>query len=138
MSQQTISAEELEKFTTQHRREILFYIHQLINDGERVSVVDPFDIKNFAKILEDELVTEEPSVIIARRPCELLLKGTRDTCHIDSEVCLRCGKCLRIGCPAIEKTGIGKPPKIRSELCVGCGLCIKVCDHDGFITKVGE
>ncbi len=39
MSQQTISAEELEKFTTQHRREILFYIHQLINDGERVSVV---------------------------------------------------------------------------------------------------
>lgn len=105
---------------------------------ERVSVVDPFDIKNFAKILEDELVAEEPSVIIARRPCELLLKGTRDTCHIDSEVCLRCGKCLRIGCPAIEKTGIGKPPKIRSELCVGCGLCIKVCDHDGFITKVGE
>jgi c-di-GMP-binding flagellar brake protein YcgR len=39
MSQQTISAEELEKFTTQHRREILFYLHQLINDGERVSVV---------------------------------------------------------------------------------------------------
>lgn len=36
---QTITAEELEKFTTGHRREILFYLHQLINDGERVSVV---------------------------------------------------------------------------------------------------
>lgn len=39
MTDQTITAEELEKFTTQNRREILFYLHQLINDGERVSVV---------------------------------------------------------------------------------------------------
>lgn len=36
---QTITAEELEKFTTTHRREVLFYLNQLINDGERVSVV---------------------------------------------------------------------------------------------------
>lgn len=35
----TISAEELERFTTHHRREILFYLHQLINDGERISVI---------------------------------------------------------------------------------------------------
>jgi len=39
MSEQTINAEELDKFTTDHRREILFYLHQLINDGERISVV---------------------------------------------------------------------------------------------------
>lgn len=34
-----ISNEELEEFTLTSRREILFYLHQLINDGERVSVV---------------------------------------------------------------------------------------------------
>lgn len=39
MSAQAITADELEKFTTNNRREILFYLHQLINDGERVSVV---------------------------------------------------------------------------------------------------
>lgn len=39
MTEQTIKAEELEKFTTHNRREILFYLNQLINDGERVSVI---------------------------------------------------------------------------------------------------
>ncbi len=105
---------------------------------DRVSVVDPFDLKTFAQILKADLSTEEPSVIIARRPCELLLKGAKGACYINPELCLRCGKCLKIGCPAIEKTGVGKAPIIRSELCVGCGLCQKVCGNDGVITKVGE
>jgi len=39
MTAQTITAEELDKFTTHNRREILFYLHQLINDGERISVI---------------------------------------------------------------------------------------------------
>jgi c-di-GMP-binding flagellar brake protein YcgR len=39
MTTQSITPEELEKFSTKHRREILFYLHQLVNDGERVSVV---------------------------------------------------------------------------------------------------
>ncbi|MDP2168835.1 MAG: flagellar brake protein [Rhodocyclaceae bacterium] len=38
MTTQTISADELERFTTKNRREVLFYLHQLINDGERISV----------------------------------------------------------------------------------------------------
>lgn len=39
MTVQSIPAEELDKFSTTHRREILFYLHQLVKDGERVSVV---------------------------------------------------------------------------------------------------
>lgn len=39
MTTHTITTEELEKFTTNNRREILFYLHQLINDVERVSVI---------------------------------------------------------------------------------------------------
>lgn len=39
MTNQTITAAELEKFTVLNRREILFYLRQLINDGERISVV---------------------------------------------------------------------------------------------------
>jgi c-di-GMP-binding flagellar brake protein YcgR len=39
MSTQTITADELEKFTTSNTREIVFYLRQLINDGERISVI---------------------------------------------------------------------------------------------------
>lgn len=39
MSTQTVNVDEVEKFATHHRREILFYLHQLINDGERISVM---------------------------------------------------------------------------------------------------
>jgi c-di-GMP-binding flagellar brake protein YcgR len=39
MTTQAITAEELDKFTTNNRREILFYLHQLINDGERISII---------------------------------------------------------------------------------------------------
>lgn len=39
MSSHTITADDIEKFTSHQRREIVFYLHQLINDGERVSVI---------------------------------------------------------------------------------------------------
>lgn len=39
MTAQTVNVDELEKFSTSNRREILFYLHQLINDGERISVI---------------------------------------------------------------------------------------------------
>jgi c-di-GMP-binding flagellar brake protein YcgR len=39
MSEQTNNAEELERFSTHNRREILFYLNQLINDSERISVI---------------------------------------------------------------------------------------------------
>ena len=105
---------------------------------ERVQVVDPFDVKAFSAILKEELAAAEPSVIIARRPCELLLKGEKDTYFIDGERCLRCGRCLKIGCPAIEKTGVGTVPMIHGEQCVGCGLCVNVCGNEGVIRKDGE
>jgi len=35
---QTVTAEDLERYTFSHRREIVFYLRQLINDGERVVV----------------------------------------------------------------------------------------------------
>lgn len=39
MSTSTVTAEEIAKFTTKNRREIVFYLQQLANDGDRVSVV---------------------------------------------------------------------------------------------------
>jgi flagellar brake protein len=39
MSHQITLTDELEKFTTTNRREVLFYLHQLINEGERITVI---------------------------------------------------------------------------------------------------
>ncbi|MBQ8415910.1 MAG: hypothetical protein IJX13_03270, partial [Clostridia bacterium] len=39
---------------------------------EHVVVADPFDLKNFEKVVKEETEREEPSVIIAQRPCALL------------------------------------------------------------------
>ena len=41
---------------------------------EHVVVADPFDLENFEKVLKEEVAREEPSVIIAQRPCALLKK----------------------------------------------------------------
>lgn len=102
---------------------------------ERVTVVDPFDVDRMVEVLKEEMAAEEPSVIIARRPCELLLKETRPSLYIEADRCLKCKRCLKIGCPAIENTG--DVPIIHADQCVGCGLCLNICPH-GVIRKEGE
>ena len=53
MTVQSVTPEELEKFSTTHRREILFYLHQLIADGERISVVFNEGSEMFLTVLLD-------------------------------------------------------------------------------------
>lgn len=92
----------------------------------RVRICDPFDLKEFEKVVREEVAAEEPSVIISQRPCALLKKVKYGAPYaIDSEKCKKCGNCLKIGCPAIVKSADGM--KINSTLCCGCGLCTKMC-----------
>ena len=100
----------------------------------RITVVDPFDIEKFEKVVKEELAAEEPSVIIAQRPCALLKKaGYTGTYRINAEKCKNCKLCMKLGCPAISITENG--PVINETLCVGCGLCPNVCKF-GAIEKV--
>ncbi len=100
---------------------------------DRVTVADPFDVDNFEKILREELAAEEPSVIIAQRPCALLKKaGYTGSCEI-TDACKNCKLCMRLGCPAISLTEAG--PMIDDTLCNGCGLCMNVCKFGAIIKK---
>ncbi len=93
---------------------------------ERVVVADPFDIKKFEEVVKTEVEADEPSVIIAQRPCALL-KSVKYTgrCEIDAEKCKKCKLCMKLGCPAIcEKNG---GIEIDMTQCNGCGLCLNVC-----------
>ncbi len=93
---------------------------------ERVRIVDPFDLKAFREAVLEEIDAAEPSVIIAQRPCALL-KGVNygKPVYIDTDVCRRCGACMRLGCPAIVKKGDGYG--IDRSLCVGCEFCTQMC-----------
>ena len=88
-----------------------------------VRVVDPFDQKEMLRALKEETARETVSVIIARRPCVLLLK--EKTIPATVKDCRNCGVCLGLGCPAIERGEQGM--RINGALCVDCGLCATVC-----------
>lgn len=100
---------------------------------DRVRIEDPFDLKGFEAAVREETATEEPSVIIAQRPCALL-KTVKYSgkCVIDSDKCRGCKLCMKLGCPAINFAD-GKA-YIDPTQCNGCGLCTGVCAF-GAITK---
>lgn len=93
---------------------------------EHVVVADPFDVRNFERIVKEEVEREEPSVIIAQRPCALL-KTVKYTghCEIAHEKCRKCKVCMKLGCPAITSDENGV--HIDVNQCNGCGLCTNVC-----------
>lgn len=93
---------------------------------DRVRVEDPFDLAGFEKAVKEELLADEPSVIIAQRPCALL-KGVKYSghCTVETNSCRGCKKCMKLGCPAIQfKNG---KAYIDPTQCNGCGLCTGVC-----------
>ncbi len=96
---------------------------------ERVVIADPFDVKALEGIIKTELEANEPSVIIARRPCKLL-KGVdyKRRFEVDKECCKECGFCMNIGCPSLVRKN--KRVYIESDLCTGCGYCQRVCKFD--------
>ena len=92
----------------------------------RVRVVDPYNLEECDRVLNEELAADEPSVIISRRPCALLkYVKHKPPLKIDQAKCVGCKSCMRIGCPSISMHG-GKA-HIDNTSCVGCGLCVQMC-----------
>ncbi len=100
-----------------------------------VVVVDAYDMKAVEKALREETAKDEPSVIITKAPCKLLIKEKWDTYQICEDNCLNCGLCAQLGCPALQKgeTAVS----INEALCAGCGLCESLCKK-GAISKGGN
>lgn len=111
---------------------------------EFVKVVDPFNIEETEKVLEEALDYVErnraPAVIVSRRLCALVaVRNARrrgisvPRYVVDEEKCRACGVCYtRFACPAIRPRD---PPRDRRalidpELCTGCGVCVSVCPFE--------
>ena len=94
---------------------------------EHVAVADPFDVKNFERVVREETERDEPSVIIAQRPCALL-KSVKYTGYcVITEKCRKCKLCMKLGCPAISLDPESGAVRIDVTQCNGCGLCTGVC-----------
>ena len=95
----------------------------------RVRVVDPYDLAQCDSVIKEELAVNEPSVIISRRPCALLkYVKHKAPLAVDSDKCVGCKSCMKIGCPAISIVD-GKA-KVDATQCVGCGICEQLCKFD--------
>ena len=101
---------------------------------KRVRVVDPYNLEQCDTVLKEELAAQEPSVIISRRPCALLkYVKHKAPLTVDTEKCVGCKACMKIGCPAISI--IDGKAKVDATQCVGCGVCEQLCKF-GALTEV--
>jgi indolepyruvate ferredoxin oxidoreductase alpha subunit len=103
---------------------------------ESVRVIDPWDLEESEKVILEEVGSDHTSVIISRRACVLLERGPRDLLYrVDEEECTGCGRCLKLGCPAVIMRG--EMAMIDEDQCVGCSLCEQVC-KPGALVEVDE
>ncbi len=96
----------------------------------RVFVVDPFDTAAVKETVAREIATDEPSLIISRRPCALLKTVKHPApLAVDKDACRGCRACLTMGCPAISfKEEDGKKFAVIDDTqCLGCGVCKSAC-----------
>ena len=101
---------------------------------KRVRVVDPYNLAQCDAAIKEELAAQEPSVIISRRPCALLkYVKHKAPLMVDTEKCVGCKACMKIGCPAISI--IDGKAKVDATQCVGCGVCEQLCKF-GALTEV--
>lgn len=103
---------------------------------DRVSTVDPFDMKAVRSALKQATSRDELDVIIFQGPCVLLDKTPKPT-FVVNENCTACGICKTLGCPAISsdpETGISS---IDQDLCIGCNQCAQYCNFEAIELREG-
>ncbi len=103
---------------------------------EHVYEVNAFDLVALEKMIKEEVNRDALSVIITKSPC-VLIKGLKfpNKCITIPGKCVKCGACLKPGCPALTKNEDGTV-SINEIMCNGCGLCMDLCKF-GAIEKVG-
>ncbi|BDV43246.1 indolepyruvate oxidoreductase subunit IorA [Geotalea uraniireducens] len=101
---------------------------------QHVRTVDPYDLADTKRVLQEEMARPEPSVVITQRPCVLIKREGAfergESQAVDFEICSGCKACLKLGCPAIiwqPSEGERGKAMIDPLLCTGCEVCAQLC-----------
>ena len=107
---------------------------------KHIRTINPNNLSQVKETLDWAFNLEEPSVIITRWPCALKKFSRQDIeefnnpftfkCSVDTDKCIGCKLCMKIGCPAISFKSEEKMVSIDSNKCVGCEVCSQVCPKD--------
>ena len=101
---------------------------------KRVRVVDPYDLTETETAIREEMAVKEPSLIISRRPCALLKYVKHNPpLKVDTEKCVGCKMCMKIGCPSISIKN--NKATIDFTQCLGCDVCKQMCKFGAIVTK---
>ena len=106
-----------------------------------VEVVNCFDLKKTAEVIEKAIRFEGPALVVSRGMCGILSQRDRRQqgiqtvpYHVDLEACSDCKLCINsLGCPAmlIENDRVAIDP----AQCDGCGLCAQVCPKKAIVQE---
>ncbi len=103
---------------------------------KNIHIIDPLNFEQTLKVLKKEVKKEAASVIVSRRACVLVERPKKNPLAIDLDKCTQCGRCLKIGCPAVYRESTNKKAIVIDEiLCTGCGFCTQVCPKEAIIPK---
>jgi len=100
-----------------------------VSDARRVNA---YDLKAVRTAIKEATETDAPSLLVMEGPCVLLDRTTwGPALQVDPERFTKCGLCLRLGCPAINRDAEGHA-EINPLFCVGelCSMCAQVCPAD--------
>ena len=95
-------------------------------------IVDPFEMEDMARVLQDALKLPGVKVLLARQECAIPAKRRgveAGEIKVLDENCNQCKLCITVtGCLAItlSESSINIDP----EQCYACGLCAAVCKRD--------
>ena len=103
--------------------------------GISVTVADPFDLRETAKVLRKLMAEKEGvRVLVLRRACELVRmkkqKNKPFKVTVNQDKCKggECATCYsNFRCPAFVRDPETGKAGIREDVCSGCGVCASIC-----------
>lgn len=94
---------------------------------KNIATINPRDLAATTAALKTAIESPEAWLIIAKEPCPLAYRQKLTTgIRVQEDKCKKCGMCLKIGCPALERDE-EKRVSVNESMCVSCGLCKQVC-----------
>ncbi|MDR1483782.1 MAG: indolepyruvate ferredoxin oxidoreductase subunit alpha [Planctomycetaceae bacterium] len=91
-----------------------------------IKTVNPREVPEVVAAIDEAIKSDESWLIVSKSPCPLhLRKSIGEPLSVEESLCRKCGICLKLGCPGLEKQDGNI--RINKFLCAGCKMCQNIC-----------